>query len=177
MQLSRLLLVACALPLMLHAQSADPAKPFSYADTVALVKERAKIAPAQQRYVQDKNGVAQPVDNADSRQLVYVTGPPFTSETYFADGKEITRTVPYCRMLDLEYCRNPEGLMPAVLLGQAWPVQPVQSQPSMQGVIQILVYRAGQNEPTFKLAGKYEEIKNSQFPFKNGDLVVVSLLP
>ncbi len=149
MPLSRLLLAACALPLMLHAQSADPAKPFSYADTVALVKERAKIAPAQQRYVQDKNGVAQPVDNEDSRQLVYVTGPPFTSETYFTDGKEVTRKVPYCRMLDLEYCRNPEGLIPA-----AW-----NAQPPFEGVIQLLVYRAGQNEPTFKLEGNMKPSK------------------
>lgn len=175
MPLSRLLLAACALPLMLHAQSADPAKPFSYADTVALVKERAKIAPAQQRYVQDKNGVAQPVDNANSRQLVYVTSPPFTYEIYFTDGKEVTRKMPYCRMLDLEYCRTLEGLIPTVLQGETWQAQSVRSKPTFKE-FKVLVYRAGQNDPAFKLEGRYEEIKNSQFPLKNGDLVVVSFI-
>ncbi|PTX97185.1 hypothetical protein DB345_08400 [Spartobacteria bacterium LR76] len=174
MPLSRVLLAACALPLMLHAQSADPAKPFSYADTVALVKERA-LSPEQRRAANPNNG--RPVihfnDPAQGEKTepapserIYVAGPTQTDEIYFSNGKEVQKSVPYCYILETAAVRNPSNLWPIVLDGHN----------VNEERFQLLLYRADQNEPAFKLVGKYEEIKNSQFPFKNGDLIVVSVI-
>lgn len=174
MPLSRLLLAACALPLMLHAQSAEPAKPFSYADTVALVKERA-LSPEQRRTAQpkDRPKLIQFGDPAQGEKTepapserIYVAGPTQTDEIYFANGKEVQKSVPYCYILEPAAVRNPSNLWPIVLDGHN----------VNEERFQLLLYRADQNEPAFKLVGKYAEIKNSQFPFKNGDLIVVSVV-
>jgi len=169
----RLLLAAFALPLILHAQSAEPTKPFSYAETVALVKERA--LPPEQRSAQNNNrprailfndpAQSEKAEPAPSERI-YVAGPTQTNEIYFADGKEVQKSVPYCYILDPASVRNPSNLWSIVLDGYN----------VNEGQFQLLLYRADQNEPTFKLVGKYAEIKNSQFPFKNGDLIVVSVI-
>lgn len=173
MQLSRVLLAACALPLMLHAQSADTAKPFSYADTVALVKERApsleqqRAAHAQDpRRIQFGDSAQEQKPGQTPPEGIYVAGPNQTNEIYFANGKEVQKSVPYCYILDPVSVRNPGNLWPTILEGHNL----------NEERFQLLLYRADQNEPTFKLVGKYAEIKNSQFPFKNGDLVVVSVV-
>ena len=173
MPLSRLLLAACVFPLMLHAQSAEPAKPFSYADTVALVKERA-LSPEQRSAQNDNRPRAihfnDPAQGEKTEPVpserIYVAGPRLTNEIYFSNGKEIQKSVPYCYILDPASVRNPSNLWSIVLDGYN----------VNEERFQLLLYRADQNEPTFKLVGKYAEIKNSQFPFKNGDLVVVSVV-
>ncbi|GAT31713.1 hypothetical protein TSACC_2107 [Terrimicrobium sacchariphilum] len=174
MPLSRLLLAACALPLMLHAQSADPAKPFSYADTVALVKERAVSLEQQRAAMANDPRFRTPSGDLAQGQKpeksapegIFVTGPTQTNESYFIDGKEVQKSIPYCRILDPAFVRNPESLLPKVF----------ENQPYGGNVIQLLVYHADQNQPAFKLVGKAEEIQHSQFPFKNGDLIVVSVV-
>ncbi len=114
MPLSRFLLAACVLPLMLHAQSADSAKPFSYADTVALVKERA-LSPEQRsglpnnrpRSIQFTDPAKSEKTEPAPSERIYVAGPTQTNEIYFANGKEVQKSVPYCYILETAAVRNP----------------------------------------------------------------------
>jgi hypothetical protein len=93
-------------------------------------------------------------------KTVFILGPAQFEETYFEKGRELKKFIPYCKAFSITEVTSLEKLHNFY--------RPLDE----QGNYQIMIYRAG--DPVLRLQGHSSLLVSNQFPFKGGDLVIIT---
>lgn len=120
---------------------------------------------AQEKFDYDQT-VALAFDRTQTKgpkdQIIFVLGPEQNEEFVVANGKESKRILPYYRAFLTGGNETMERL-----LGNKVPL-------SDQITYQIMVHRAHVPDPVLRIQGSADTLKQSQFPLKAGDVLVVT---
>lgn len=133
-----ILAIVCLGTLQMYAQDK-----FDYSAAVALAIERTQ-------------------EKAPREQCIFVLGPEQNEELYSSNGKELKRTLPYCRTFRTDNFKTIEKLLSNNI--------PLGTDISYQ----IAVYRSDSNDPVLRIRGSSDSLRLSQFPLKGGDVLVIT---